>query len=245
MIDVTMTATWRPELVFRTLQSFHDNLFRERMKTGMRLIVNIDPTGNDQDLSDEICYIGRDFFKDIIAYCPETPHFGKAVVRVWEATTSEVVFHLEEDWEMLYYMPFDHMLSCFIDERLVHLRLSIFRSTENCKNWKYFYEWNGMFFECPSEHRGTVGWCGHPSLNRGEFLRTCAKYMDPNTNPEKQIKGRQPDIGPIIEQSTFGSFIFPNSPANIRDIGREWRTKHGYHKVGNQEWFTTWEKREE
>ncbi|HUS99254.1 MAG TPA: hypothetical protein VMY59_02940 [Candidatus Thermoplasmatota archaeon] len=245
MIDVTMTATWRPELVYRTLQSFYDNLFGDRMKNSMRLIVNIDPAGNKQDLSDEICYIARDFFKDFVAFCPNSPHFGEAVVRIWGKTDSELVFHLEEDWEMLYLMNFEDMMSCFIQEKLVHLRLSIFRSTHNCKNWKYFYEWNGMFFQCPDEYRGTVGWCGHPSLNRGDFLRFCAENMDPSVNPEKQIKGRHPKIGPVIEDSVFGSFILPISPANVTDIGREWRTKHGYHKIGNQEWFTNWEKREE
>ena len=243
MIDVTMTATWRPELIFRTLKSFHDNLFKDSMNE-MRLIVNIDPVGNDTDQSDEIVYIANDFFKEVKAFCPECPHFGKAVVRIWKETNTTFVFHLEEDWEMLYEMDFDYMMNSFLlYPDLVHLRLSVFRSTYNVKNWRYFYDWNGMFFQCPDEDRGTVGWCGHPSLNRGDFIRFCAEAMDPSINPEKQIKGRHPVIGPEIEKKMFGSFIMQNSPANIRDIGREWRVKHGYHKVGNQEWFTTWERR--
>lgn len=244
MIDVTMTATWRPELVFRTLDSFQRELFKSRMKSDMRLIINIDPIGDKQDRCDEIMYLAKDYFKDVYAFCPEQAHFGQAVVRIWEKTESELVFHLEEDWEMMYKADFDQMQDCFrFDKNLVHLRLSVFRSTQNVKNWKYFYEWNGRYFQCPDEYRGTVGWCGHPSLNRGDFIRFCAKNMDPSLNPEKQIKGRHPVIGPEIEKRNFGSFIMPHSPANIRDIGREWRVKHGFHKIGNQEWFTNWEQR--
>jgi len=245
MIDVTMTATWRPELVFRTLDSFYKNLFKGIMKHDMRLIVNIDPIGDQVDKSNEVIYIAKEYFKEVLAFCPEDAHFGRAVVRIWKETKTDLVFHLEEDWEMLYENNFYLMMDCFSNPDLVHLRLSVFRSTENCKNWRYFYEWNGKFFECPRECRGTVGWCGHPSLNRGSFLRFCAENMDPLTNPEKQIKGRHPKIGPEIEKHVFGSFITPHSPANIRDIGREWRTKHGFHKIGNQEWFTNWEKRNE
>lgn len=245
MIDVTMTATWRPELIKRTLDSFRHYLFKDHMKTNMRLIVNIDPVGAEEDKSDEIVYMAKDYFKEVIAFCPTTPHFGKAVVRVWEKTTSHLVFNLEEDWEILAPVSFAYMRHCFYANRLLaHLRLSIFRSTDTCKNWRYFYEWNGAFFQCPDADRGTVGWCGHPSLNLGRFIRFCAENMDPDTNPEKQIKGRHPMIGPKIDAHVFGCMIQPNSPANIKDIGREWRQKHGYHKIGNQEWFTNWEKKE-
>ena len=243
MISVTMTATWRPEILERTLKSFFTNLWMLK-DPRLKLIINIDPVGANKDKSGDIIEICSNYFREVKINRPKIAHFPSAVRWVWTNSDSPFIFHLEEDWELLYKMDFENMLWCFIQNpKLAHLRFSIFRSTQlTCKNWKYFFTWNGRYFQCPDKDKGTVGWCGHPSLNRGGFIRDCASQMDFNLNPEKQIKWHFPLIKPLIDQHDFGCFIPQNSPANIRDIGREWMIKNNFRKKGkNKEWFTEWE----
>jgi hypothetical protein len=244
VISVTMTATWRPEILERTLKSFFKNLWITK-DPRLKLIINIDPVGADHDKSGDIIEICSKYFREVKVNRPEKAHFPSAVKWIWEQADSPYIFNLEEDWELLYPMDFENMLMCFVQNRnLAHLRFSIFRSTTlTCKNWKYFFTWNGKYFQCPDKDKGTVGWCGHPSLNNGKFIRQCLKEINFRSNPEKQIKWHYPKIKKIIDKYDFGCYIPRNSPPNIRDIGREWMLLNGYNKKGkNKEWFTEWTK---
>ena len=244
MIEVTMTATWRPELIERTFKSFHDNLWKSMPPR--KLIINIDPVGADRDKSGDIIEICTEYFEEIQVNRPKIAHFPTAFIWCWKQVKRQFIFHLEEDWELLYPMNWLQMIKLMASPNLnlAHLRFSIFKSTEEtCKNWSNFYNWVGGYFECPEEHKGSIGWCGHPSLNNGWFVRRVVEFLDPKYNPEKQIKWRNPMIGPIIKEYNFGSFIPQNSPPNIKDIGREWMSEHRYTKAGgNNEHFTNWEK---
>jgi hypothetical protein len=147
---------------------------------------------------------------------------------------------MEEDWEMLQPIDFEKMVSEFDDHELVHLRLSAFKAdgSKIMKVWNKFIEWNGSYFAVPKNLRGTIGWAGHPSLNRAAFLLYFASILDPERNPEKQIKGNYP----LITYSKFGVFHPLSTPPAIKDIGREWMNKNGYEKKGTNAFFTQWQK---
>jgi hypothetical protein len=242
--DVTMTATWRPEILERTFKSFFKNLWTPK-DPELKLIINIDPVGSSKDKSGDIIEICSNYFREVQINRPEKAHFPSAIQWTWTQTKAPFVFNLEEDWELLYFMNWNNMLQCFIQNpKLVHLRFSKFKSTLlTCKNWSFFFNWNGGYFQCPDKDKGTVGWCGHPSLNRGNFIRECLPHINFDKNPEKQIKSHNTKIKALIDKSDFGCYIPQNSPPNIRDIGREWMLINGFRKKGkNKEWFTEWEK---
>ena len=243
MIDVTIVATHRPELLERTLASFFKNLWS--IKDGsLRAVINVDPVGSDTDKYFDVLDVCLKYFADVKINRSEKGNFPAACKWIWENATADYIFNLEEDWELLYAIPWYSMLRVMdLDPKLAHLRFSIFRSTQlTCKNWRYFYNWNGLYFQCRDEDKGSVGWCGHPSLNRKEFMREALPLIDFKNNPEKQIKGRG-EMRSVIDKWNFGSYIQPNNSANIRDIGRQWMINNGYIKKGkNKEWFTEWEK---
>lgn len=246
-IDITCTATLRPELLRTTLESHIEHLFKDYRKF-MRLIINIDCVGSE-DYRDKVTQI-----MDVIDSCrfgaikvnvAPDPHFGKAFVWCMENVESEFFFHLEEDWRMSMELDFNEMIKLFYeDPTLAHLRLSMFRSEAlTCKNWNKFLEWNGEYFEVKPEERGAIGWAGHPSLNRTSFMKAVLPAIDPYTNPEKQIKHKiHPRITRTIEQFKFGSFHPQNSSPAVEDIGRQWMIEHGFAKAGNKAWFVNWTK---
>lgn len=246
-IDITCTATLRPKLLKRTLESHIEHLFKDNVKN-CRLIINIDNAGscNPNDDFGKVISVAKSFdFQHVSFNVSETPHFGKAFLRCMRQVRSELFFHLEEDWEMKFDIDFEKMISLFNkDPSLAHLRLSMFRSEEKtCKNWNKFLDWNGEYFEVKPEERGVIGWAGHPSMNRTSFMKAILPAIDAENNPEKQIKHKiHPLITKTIDKFKFGSFHPQNSLPAIEDIGRRWMVENGWVKAGNKAWFTQWEK---
>jgi len=240
MIDITMTAVRRPELVRQTLDTFVSKLFSRANE--YHLIINVDPVGRDMQ-SFKIIDLCREYFRNITCRCPEEPSFGSAFKWVWTRTTADFVFHLEDDWELV--RPVDLMK--MIEIMTNNPDLAILRlpwkptDTDSAKNWKYFFPWNGEFFECPRELKRTVGFCGHPSLIRGEFIRNTAEYIDETRNPEKQFHHGPREIMEEIDKWRYGVFAEQNQSPAIRDIGRQWMIKNNYRKAGSKAFFTQWE----
>lgn len=241
MIDLTVTACIRPQIIRRTLSSFKRNLFKD---VPCRLILNVDQVG-EYGTKYEIYNIAQQFFKGICRIT-ETPSFPEAFIWTWSQTKRDFVFHLEDDWELL--RPVDIYAMFRIMEKyedLAVLRLP-YKSTglQSAKNWKYFFPFNGDFFECPEELRQEVGFCGHPSLIRGEFVRRAVVHLDPKKNPEKQFHHGNPGLIAEVLRWRYGVYAGPNEPAAIRDIGRKWMVKEGFKKAGNKAFFTEWERRD-
>jgi len=124
---------------------------------------------------------------------------------------------------------------------LIHLRLSQWRTEELMKNWKWFLPFNHNHFTVPEDVKGTIGYCGHPSLNKGWFIRKAVEYINPKLNPEKQIKWRNKGLWEHLKNNSFGVYQGQWEPATVRDIGRAWMVQHNLRKKQPKEWFTEWE----
>lgn len=243
MIDITITATRRAEILSRTLASFKKNLFQGAPALALA-IINIDPVGPDP-IPGLARAAARKFFPAVLARAPRQASFPKAFKWVWSQTTSDFVFHLEDDWELLRPIDLDRMIEVMDhNPDLAILRLPWKRTdADSMKNWKYFFPWNGEFFECPEHLKREIGFCGHPSLIRGEFVRNAARLLDDTKNPEKQFHHGAEALLREVDKWRYGVFAEPNEPPAIRDIGREWMIENGWQKAGNKAHFTSWERK--
>lgn len=241
-VDVCITATLRPAILQRTLESFHKKLFGKTMKT-YRCLLNIDPIGEDVS-PDEVIKVAEQFFPSTVPLLSPKASFPNAVHRLWSSASSPFVFYLEDDWELILPVPLSRFFGLMAENpKLAHLRLNFFRTTDRSKNWSYFMEWDDRgFFLCPQRVVGSIGWSGHPSFNRTQFLKACLKYLDPNRNPEKQLKNKNKKLLDIMKQWEFGVFAPQHSRPAIRDIGRAWMPKAGFKKKGSRAFFQTWER---
>jgi hypothetical protein len=177
---------------------------------------------------------------------PNTPSFPKAFIWTWQQalqSDSECVFHLEDDWELLHPINLQQMLIllCIYPE-LEILHLSAFRSgTHVMKCWDKMIYWNGTFFEVDKHLRGLLGYCGHPSLIRKDFIKHVLPHLDDTKNPEKQIKGGNANFGQYIVDHRYGWYQEQDRLASVKDIGRAWMVEQGFRKAGSKAWFTEWE----
>lgn len=245
--DITMTATLRPELIEKTLDSFNKYLFKKHIHKA-RLIINVDlisPSNSLtilQNIKDTILCCQ---FKEIKVNVNNNPHFARAFIWCMNQVQSKYFFHLEEDWELLCDIDFEHMIDIMKQNKtLAHLRLSQFKSTSNhIKAWQNFAYWNGQFFEYDDKTKFVDGWSGHPSLNRTSFMKKVLNIINPNNNPEKQIKGScSKEMFDLISDHRFGIYHYQNYTPAIKDLGRNWMIENGYRKAGNKAWFVKWEK---
>ncbi|RLA00565.1 MAG: hypothetical protein DRQ42_05245 [Gammaproteobacteria bacterium] len=245
MIDITITATRRPELLDKTLSTFCRYLFFTEPFTpkDYYVYINVDPVGVNTT-SESIVSIVKDYFPNVKFRIAKKAHFPTAFLWCWDMTTSNYVFHLEEDWECLRPLSLINMINIMEipTYKLVHLRLSQWKSETQLKNWNQFLDFNGSFFQVPENIKGTIGFCGHPSLNTRWFIKTCLHDLSELRNPEKQIKWRNKALWKWMEDKTFGCYQLQHEPAAIKDIGRAWMVQNNWKKKGSKEWFTEWER---
>ena len=253
-IDITMTATLRPELLARTLESFRKYLLHE---CPCRLIINIDAVGCTSIASSQAALhsIKEVVFKYFEVAEPRfvwASDFPRAFIWSWEQATAGMVLHLEDDWELLRDMDLAAGLALFDKHpELAGLRLSKWDAEETrCKLGRYFAPWNGEFFEVEPEERLSHGISGHPTLYRGSFVQEAWRYLVPQLNPEKQFHYGCAALCDLVDKHRWGIWAKPNEPRAIADIGKNWKSQDGkpqWRKSGgfNRAWFTRWEQRDD
>jgi hypothetical protein len=228
-LDIALVSGRRPELLARTLASFGANLFPGFAIGGV--FANIDPVfGHAADQA--AC---RDLvlshFPHARVFEPATPGFAAAVQRVWGATTGDLVFHLEDDWELNEPLTPDDILPLMVDDTRSVAPVSVEMG------------WDGQaLFNQRRRRKRLLGipvgrtvfnvFGTSPRFLEGGFARRCAALMDPALDPEKQMR-RPGNPALIAHQQPFRCRLLPGRtrPDLITDIGRGWREARGIEKV--------------
>lgn len=245
---ITICAVKRLEILYKTISSMMEHLL---WRSECEAIVNVDPIGHENDRPIKIINLVEQFVPVIYSREALQPHFGEAFYALWNMAAGfqkdyDFVFHLEDDWQMVYDVDIRDMAKILeVEKDLALLRLPQFKSGEKeMKNWDKFFPWNGRYFECPDELRQGVGFCGHPSLIKMEYVVNCAPHINQTVNPEKQFHGGNQPLLDEVMKWRYGVFSQPNHPNYIQDLGREWMVKNKFKKAGSKAFFTEWEKEE-
>lgn len=222
-IDICMTATIRPIILRRTLESFCTNMLNDRSR--YRLILNIDPIG-EKIHPKKVLNVAKDFFDNIECNVPSTPSFCKAVMWCWSKTQADYVFHLEDDWSLLHPINIDWMINIFEKHPdLVSLRLN----KDITGSSKFGNKYGFVYFPKISLN---------PTLFLGKFLRTLVPLMDETLNPEKQLRpSDKTDRGKFISKINNGIYVKQGVGRIVWDIGRQWMNNSMFTKeTGFTEW---------
>lgn len=222
MIDITMTATIRPEILKTTLESFCQNMFTDRSK--YRLIINIDPIGEDTKPK-YILYTAQKYFDNIVHRYSTESNFTKAMIWSWSQVQSDYVFNLQDDWRLLRPINIDDMIEILnTNPKLASLRLN--------KNETPINNGDTDFTICP---RISL----NPILFKSEFIKGVVPLMSSSENPEKQLRpSLKSERGRFIREWEHGIYIKESRDRIVDDIGRKWMNKTIYKKEAG---FTKWE----
>lgn len=227
-IDLTLVSGRRPDLLARTLESFEANLFQNFRIS--QVFVNIDPFGGDQADQRACREIVLRHFPAASITEPKAASFGQAVKALWSQVNADYVFHLEDDWIVLEPITPERVFPLF--EENVRA-VSLMASDKN---------WNGRsLFQIGFRRVRFLGitlrktpfniFSTSPGFLDGIFARQSAILMNPNFDPEKQFySGQNPALSEFAAPYR-SRFMFGEEDLNVvRDIGRDWREKHGVEK---------------
>jgi hypothetical protein len=224
MLDITTTATIRPSLLCKTLESFTKNLLVNQKD--YRLILNVDPIGEDIDPM-EVVNVGRSFFDNVVYNISNKPNFAQAVKWCWQTTDSELIFHMEDDWTLSRKILIDDMVSTINkNNNMMSLRLPQL----SLKKVNKEDERNNFI----KHHKLLL----NPTLFKGGFIRDMASKMNILDNPEKQIRRKFK----LSENKFAGIYCGLGNGEYIKHTGRQWQKRSNYHKVKGSN-FITWERR--
>jgi hypothetical protein len=239
-VDITITASRRSNVLQKTLGSFCQNLLQG---VSCRVIINVDPVGPEHDslLTIDVC---RMYFDHVCSRTPLVANFSEAFKWTWLQVRDKYVLHLEDDWELVRKVNLNEMIEILEAEPdLALLRLPQFKAgTASMKNWNLFFPYNGRYFECPENLKMSVGFCGHPSIIKSEFIRKTAPHIDTTLNPEKQFHRGPKEIMTEVAKWRYGVFAKSHDPPAIVDLGRKWMVENKFRKQGSKAWFLRWEK---
>jgi hypothetical protein len=227
--DLCIVSGRRPDLIERTLASFQEQVFRHFALR--RVLVNIDPfCGTEQD-GDEVARIVTRFFPAAELFRPEQASFGAAVRRLWQATSADIVLHLEDDWIAL-----EPITPADVEGRLAGRVAALTLMTAE-KHWsggspyqtrRKKYRIAGV----PVWSRRVSRFSTSPCFLSGPFARTCAGMMDARLDPEKQFYDA---VNAPLERFSEGwdalFLVGKRAPNVIEDIGRDWREQRSISKT--------------
>ena len=243
-IDITMTAVVRPTIVDTTLKSFCKNLFTN--KDIYRLIVNIDPIGDDNKTPDDVLQVCNKYFERVIFNIPNKPSFPKAVMWVWKQATSNYVFHLEDDW--IIHRPVEMKNLTKILSKNPHLAcIRLYKhDIPNKPNPRLFnspYRFNkkGNFFEA-ADSKKQFGL--NPVLIRKTFIDEALPLMVDTKNPEKQFRYGNESMRNFVMRWKYAIYGKPGDKTLVwGKNGLHWRDKSKFDKPRDGSQFITWKEK--
>ncbi len=253
IIDITTTATIRPELLEKTYSTFWENIF-SKCDYDFRLVINIDPIGDDVYCQGDVLRVAESFFSKVVYNCPQTPNFSLAVKWVWSNSTSDYVFHLEDMWKSHHIVDLNKMVHILDNySKVAYVNLHKYVLSDGSYEPR-FYDYHNkedrrLFLQIQDPLLS-------PGLFRGSFVRKIYKLMNDKDNPELQIWGDKdkPNDGEASIQvkkflSSYDYVIYAGNwkmpfwlcgrPEVDMFAGRKWKNKHGFYKKTH---FTPWEK---
>jgi hypothetical protein len=238
-LDISLICGRRPDLLRRTLASFDERVFRNFDIANC--YANIDPFAGTAEDGDACRALILERFPDAAITMPAKAGFGRAVKTTWASVKAPAVLHLEDDW------------ICNEDITPERIRPLLQGRTKAVKLVCKELNWNGTDLFYVRERRFKIFklkvWTSiasvfgtSPAFFDGDFMRHCARLMDPALDPEKQMRppfNRQ--LVRYLDQFRCRLLSGDRQPNIIEDIGREWREERGIIKSvseGKSLWIT-------
>jgi len=242
-IDITMTSVLRPFILLTTLKTILKNVCKGNINR-FRLIINVDPIGEDVDPF-EIIKIAKDNFNNVTFNIAKTPSFPKAVKWVWSQVTAPYIFHWEDDIDILYPIDVNEMIDIHrSNPKIASLRLlksetpnkETFR-TDRC-TWTY----NKQGFYLTKSWREQFSL--NPSLIKREFVSKACDLMVDDINPEKQFRYTKEYMVPLIKKWNYALYTKPGKHRMIDGRkGQRWKNEMKLQKPNlKAEDFLVWVK---
>jgi len=218
MLDVTITATLRPELLERTLQSFRESV---NSSWGFRCLLNVDPVGGGS--LDQLTRTAQAHFDHIVIRTPKKADWLNAIKWLWMRVKSPVFFHLEDDWVFNRPVSADSVVDIFEQEKKLGYLCLRKKSIKAGAEQQIGNEWITYRKRVHGQRLGL-----QPSFWRRRLARDIVALLPETTrrSPEKLMREGECCEAAVMQwkDADYGKI---NTEPWVTDIGREWRAERG------------------
>ena len=227
LIDITIPAVRRPEVLARCLDSLIVNVLHDTSQ--FRLLINIDPVG--PGTVDEVLAVCRARFDNLVYNAPEDAgSLNRALMWLWRTADSDLILYTEDDIEIIRPVDLADMMAvlrrrekcAFLQMPHVPLPTSTFAAT---KTLTQSYS-GGRFWLRGGPYKMAL----QPALLRWNFARCASLMLRDNPDPEIQFHRGNPTLGAFVDEWTFGTYGEPGDSIACSDIGGTQRGRGGYCK---------------
>jgi len=223
VIDICMTATLRPEIVRRTLESLSSHVY---WQDDWFLILNIDPIGEDKYTVNQIEEIARASFKGpVICKKALVPSRNRAIRWVLGSISSEAsyVFYLEDDWEFIEFIALQHMVE-ELDRGFDMLYFDrADKSILSHNGYKNSFEQINPFVY---ERIQGKSLCGPPALMTYGYAKKVLGFVKDTVLPLDRISKENENAKEYLSMCRHGVYLGKKAEGYlVRDIGRIWKAE--------------------
>lgn len=222
-----MTSIGRADLVKQTLSSFRDKMFKSY--ENYRLIINIDHFEGHESLADPYDLLNnvvyKFFKKENVLYNIKSPDFTRATHWCFSQTESDVVFILQEDFELLYNVDFERVQNILINNPDI---ASVRFLQDKGDTRKILKNKKKVTKDCFA-HNNLLSL--NPCLFSKKHLDIITQKMNLKKGPERQFNPASSN-GKTVRGFKFVTLDHENNPI-VKDLGRPWRqiiNGQGMHK---------------
>ena len=240
-IDFAMTSVLRPKLFHGTLKTIHKGILRHHRKdVKFRLVLNVDPVGENVDPMEMIKVANR-YFKNIEYRIAKKPSFPVAVKWIWKNTDAPFVFHWEDDVNLLRDVDVIDMIKILRQyEQLSSLRLYKAKVPKRdiMKTFGTLWRYHPEGFYMARDWKRQFGL--NPILIKKAFVKEAVDRMVLNFNPEKQFRVSQDYMRPLIKKWRYGIYAKPGDKRLIDGRKGQWWKDELNLKKPKGETFLKW-----
>ena len=226
-IDITTTASLRPDILGRTLKSIRGNV---KTSNDFRLIIDIAPVGDKMYSQDMVEKIARNYVDDIIVRKLAKSLQAEAIKWAWGQVRSDVFLHWEDDWVATKGIDIDYLAE-YIRESNNFAMIIFDRDDKSilAKNTysdgKFQYKGSGFWYKKYGFNFG-----GPPALINKKFAKKALKYLKDDECLD--ITCRTEESQSFLRKWEFAVWTGrDNKGSLISDIGKQWRKERGIKMV--------------
>lgn len=243
MIDITMTAALRANILVKTLTSIRKNL---EYSGGFRLIVDVAPVPLEKQSKDyivrkqhEIVEIAQCYFPRCSTRCLFDSPQADAVRWTWAHATSEFVLQWEDDWVLEKNINLQDVVDHFEPDMAIMCFDRHGKSVRTYPGYQDQVEQHSkqVWYRVRGKSLG-----GPPALMRNQYMQQVVPLIEENRCLDTM--SHDPVVEKLLSKWKIGIYLGEDGKGNlVQDIGKEWKRDQGFVMKKNTPRGVTWYKK--
>lgn len=238
MIDITMTAALRKEILEQTLISILNFV---KYDGDFRLIIDVAPVGDMNQTQNEVLDIAEEYFDNVKSRMVNPSLQADAVKWTWQQSNTQYVLQWEDDWVAVKEINLNKVIRFIERSDLINLGAISFDRIEKPVKTYPAYQGSYRIYD-PNFYIRTKGKSlgGPPSLMCKWYLKRAINFINPKECLD--ITTHNSDVQDFLSEWVHGWYLGEDGEGKqVKDIGKAWLKSKGMKRNKRSSVGVLWE----